>query len=147
MTLPYFKMFTHLPTSAILISKCFFNPSFSYFSETARLIQLLFKKWLLSRLWLLLVKLIPLVMLLEAHRYVWCVCVYTYFPPFHMVLFLYTCSERYLIQDYDSLYSFLMKVGGAFLCQLRWWKLCLINAFPLHRCKKFSLRTQDVSYT
>lgn len=44
-------------------------------------------------------------MLLEAHRYVWCVCVYTYFPPFHMVLFLYTRSERYLIQDYDSLYS------------------------------------------
>lgn len=48
------------------------------------------------------------------------VCVHTHisFPPFHTVLFLYMRSERYLIQDYDSLYCFLMKVGGAFLFKL-----------------------------
>lgn len=47
-----------------------------------------------------------------------CACIHIYFPPFHTGLFLYMCSERYLIQDYDSLFAFLMKVGGAFLCKL-----------------------------
>lgn len=52
-----------------------------------------------------------------------CVCTHIYFPPFHTVLFLYTCSERYLIQDYDSLYSFLMKVGGTFFVQVAVMKI------------------------
>lgn len=93
-TLPYFKMFTHLPTSAILICKCFFNPSFSQFSETTSLIQLLFEKWLLSRLWLFLVKLIPLVILLEAHWYVWCVYVHIYIFPLFTRCCFYICVVK-----------------------------------------------------
>jgi len=47
------------------------------------------------------------------------VCVYIYIFPLFTRCCFYMCSERYLIQDYDSFYSFLMKVGGAFLCKLR----------------------------
>lgn len=65
-----------------------------------------------------------------------CVCTHIYFPPFHTVLFLYMCSERYLIQDYDSLYSFLMKVGGAFFVQVALMKIIFNYAFSSpHRQK------------
>lgn len=72
-----------------------------------------------------------------------CVCTHIYFPPFHTVLFLYMCSERYLIQDYDSLYSFLMKVGGAFFVQVALMKIMFNYAFSSpHRQKKVSLKTK-----